>query len=160
MARGMSAQQHLSLAFAGRRVHKHYTAVVQGLMAEPPWATDAADALQGWGLIDLPIAADWPRRPLRIIDQALGKPSQTRWRSLRYNADTNTTKVELIPITGRSHQLRVHMQALGHPILGDALYAPAQVQAKAERLLLHACELRFLHPAGHERMAFENSPGF
>jgi tRNA pseudouridine32 synthase/23S rRNA pseudouridine746 synthase len=149
MARGPVMQAALAKLFETRAIYKRYIAVVDGQMSASP----------AWQLIDLPIAIDWLRRPLHMV-QANGKPSQTRWRSLRYNANTNTTQVELIPITGRSHQLRVHMQALGHPILGDALYAPAQVQAKAERLLLHACELRFLHPAGHQRMAFENTPRF
>jgi tRNA pseudouridine32 synthase/23S rRNA pseudouridine746 synthase len=116
-------------------------------------------ASKDWQLIDLPIALDWPNRPLRIV-QADGKPSQTRWRTLRYDTFTNTSRVELEPITGRSHQLRVHLKALGHPILGDALYAPADVEAKATRLLLHACALRFSHPASGEAMVFENTPAF
>jgi tRNA pseudouridine32 synthase/23S rRNA pseudouridine746 synthase len=147
MARGPVMQAALAKLFETRAIYKRYIAVVDGQMPASP----------EWQVIDLPIAVDWPRRPLRMV-QADGKPSQTRWRALQ--CDPNTTRVELEPITGRSHQLRVHMQALGHPILGDALYAPAQVQAKAERLLLHACELRFLHPAGHQRMVFENTPRF
>jgi len=147
MARGSVMQAALAKLFETRAIYKRYIAVVDGQMPASP----------DWQVIDLPIAVDWPRRPLRMV-QADGKPSQTRWRALQYNP--NTTRVELEPITGRSHQLRVHMQALGHPILGDALYATAQVQAKAERLLLHACELRFLHPAGHQRMVFENTPRF
>jgi tRNA pseudouridine32 synthase/23S rRNA pseudouridine746 synthase len=98
-----------------------------------------------WQTIDLPIAVDWPRRPLRVIN-ADGKASQTRWRCVAHDAQGHSSRVELEPLTGRSHQLRVHMQALGHPILGDALYAPAQVQAMAPRLLLHACALSLAHP--------------
>jgi tRNA pseudouridine32 synthase / 23S rRNA pseudouridine746 synthase len=149
MARGPVMQAALSKLFETRAVHKRYIAVVNGHMAANP----------DWQLIDLPIALDWPNRPLRII-HADGKPSQTRWRALHYDADTNTTRVELEPITGRSHQLRVHLKALGHPILGDALYAPADVVAKAGRLLLHACELRFVHPAGGEKMVFNSVPPF
>ena len=149
MGRGAVMQTALSKLFANRAIHKRYVAVVDGLM----------DAKEEWQLIDLPIALDWPNRPLRII-HADGKPSHTRWRALHCNADANTTRVELEPITGRSHQLRVHLKALGHPILGDALYAPAGVQPKATRLLLHAFELRFLHPANNAPMVFENAPQF
>jgi tRNA pseudouridine32 synthase / 23S rRNA pseudouridine746 synthase len=149
MARGAAMQTALSKLFENRAIHKRYVAVVDGRM----------DIHEDWQLIDLPIALDWPNRPLRII-HADGKPSQTRWRALHYNADANTSRVELEPMTGRSHQLRVHLKALGHPMLGDALYAPADVKAKATRLLLHACALRFLHPASLKEMVFENTPSF
>ena len=153
MARSPALQRSLSQLFERREVHKRYTAVVDGQL-------QPAASLDGWSLIDLPIAVDWPRRPLRIIDAALGKPSQTRWRALEFDAAAHSTRVELDPLTGRSHQLRVHLQALGHPILGDALYAPEAVQAKAPRLLLHACALGFVHPATGERLAFDSPPGF
>lgn len=149
MALEPAMQMALSKLFETRKVHKRYVAVVHGPM---PASVD-------WQLIDLPIALDWPNRPLRII-RADGKPSQTRWRALHYDAAANTTRVELEPITGRSHQLRVHLKALGHPILGDALYAPADVTAKAIRLLLHACELRFVHPLSGEDMVFKIAPSF
>ncbi len=151
LARGLAVQRRLSRAFAAREVHKRYVAVVAGRLETPA---------EEWGTIDLPIAVDWPRRPLRIVDRVQGKPSVTRWRVLGFDATNQTTRVELEPITGRSHQLRVHLQALGHPILGDALYAPPAVQALAERLLLHACALSFRHPLTGEAMAFENAPGF
>src|SRR5690606_29034525 len=106
-----------------------------------------------WGLIDLPIAVDWPRRPLRIIG-AHGKPSQTRWRVLTADEGGQWARLELAPVTGRSHQLRVHLQAMGYPILGDALYAAEAVQAKAPRLLLHASVLRFVHPVSAEPVQF------
>ena len=153
MARSPALQRSLSQLFERREVHKRYTAVVEGQL-KPATSPD------GWGLIDLPIAVDWPRRPLRIIDAALGKSSQTRWRALEFDAAAHRTRVELEPLTGRSHQLRVHLQALGHPILGDALYAPEAVQAKAPRLLLHACALGFVHPATGERLAFDSLPDF
>ena len=155
MARHIDVQRALSQAFENREVHKRYEAVVQGCMNG-----HSDSAIDGWQLIDLPIAVDWPRRPLRIIDAAHGKPSQTRWRALAVEAATNSTRVALEPITGRSHQLRVHLQALGHPILGDALYADAAVQARANRLLLHACGLRLPHPVTGEPMQFDSAPPF
>jgi tRNA pseudouridine32 synthase/23S rRNA pseudouridine746 synthase len=148
MARGAAMQAALSKLFETRAIGKRYVAVVNGRMAGDDWQ-----------MIDLPIALDWPNRPLRMV-QADGKPSQTRWRALQYDAGANATRVELEPITGRSHQLRVHLKAVGHPILGDALYAPADVQAKAPRLQLHASQLRFLHPADGAQMTFENAPAF
>ena len=160
MARGLSAQQQLSLAFAGRRVHKHYTAVVQGLMAEPACTRYASDAQSGWGLIDLPIAADWPRRPLRIIDQAMGKPSQTRWRIESRDSVAGTTRLLLEPLTGRTHQLRVHLQAIGHPIVGDALYGLDEQPAQHGRMLLHASALSFAHPVTGESLHFTSTATF
>jgi len=153
MARSLAIQRALSQSFEKREIHKTYLAVVDGCLAPAP-------SPDGWGLIDLPIAADWPRRPLRIIDVALGKPSQTRWRVLAFDAATHSTRVALEPVTGRSHQLRVHLQALGCPILGDRLYAPEAAQAKASRLLLHASRLQLTHPASGNKLAFESAPGF
>lgn len=140
LARSRAVQRTLSIAFAAREVHKRYEAVVQGLLAMPPQAEG------GWATINLPIALDWPSRPLRVIDHLLGKPSTTRWQVVAYDPVTDATRLLLEPVTGRSHQLRVHLQALGHPILGDALYAPAEIQAAAPRLLLHAQQLRLTHP--------------
>lgn len=149
MARGPAMQTALSKLFESRAIHKQYLAIADGHMA----------ASINWQLIDLPIALDWPNRPLRVI-RADGQPSQTRWRSLHYNAAEDATRVELEPITGRSHQLRVHLKALGHPLLGDTLYAPANIQAKAKRLLLHAWALQFVHPVTHQQMMFKNAPEF
>ena len=153
MARGIGMQRALSRLFEHREIHKRYLAVVDGRLTPAPTP-------DGWGLIDLPIVVDWPRRPLRIIDSVLGKPSQTRWRALAFDEATHSTRVELEPLTGRSHQLRVHLQALGHPILGDALYAPEAAQAKAPRLLLHACALGFVHPVSGETLRFESAADF
>lgn len=136
MARGVAMQRLVNAAFADRSVAKRYTAVVAGALPVP-------DGI--WGQIDLPIAVDWPNRPLRKIDLEHGKPSCTRWQVL--DMGDGTTRLELEPVTGRSHQLRVHLAAIGHPILGDALYAPACVQTMASRLLLHACSLALRHPA-------------
>ena len=151
MARHIDAQRRLSHAFAERQVHKRYQAVVWGLLAAQEGA---------WNEINLPIAADWERRPLRVIDPAHGKPSLTRWRLLGHHPATDTSRIELEPVTGRTHQLRVHMAAVGHPILGDALYAPAEVQAMAPRLLLHASHLAFAHPSTGEPLALEWAADF
>lgn len=151
MARGPVAQRALSKALAAHEVSKRYVAIVSGRL-------DAAQ--DSWGTIDLPIIVDWPRRPLRIVDHIHGKPSLTRWRVLGYDAADSSTRVELEPITGRSHQLRVHLRELGHPILGDTLYAPPDVQAQAGRLLLHACVLNFDHPLTGEALTFESLAPF
>jgi tRNA pseudouridine32 synthase/23S rRNA pseudouridine746 synthase len=151
MARGAAAQRELSKAFAARAVNKRYVAVVAGRLDAP---------LEGWGVIDLPIIVDWPNRPLRIVDHQRGKPSLTRWRVLEHDENPVTTRVELEPVTGRSHQLRVHLRELGHPILGDALYAPVSILALSGRLLLHACLLSFAHPVTGEALAFESPAPF
>ena len=151
MARGAQAQRVLNAAFAAREVSKRYLAVVDGELKAP--ATD-------WGVIDLPIAPDWPRRPLRIIDHERGQASVTRWRVLVYNRSDSTSRLELEPVTGRSHQLRVHLQALGHPILGDALYAGPRIQAMTTRLLLHASSMELQHPVSGKSMRFVSPPGF
>lgn len=126
-ARGLDAQRDLSADFAGRRIDKLYIAVV-------------ADHLEGEGLIDLPVGADWPNRPRQQVNFEHGKPSQTRWRVLGHEGDH--TRVALEPLTGRTHQLRVHFAAIGHAMLGDTLYAAPDIAAASPRLLLHASELR------------------
>ena len=126
-ARGLEAQRQIGADFAGRRVGKIYVAVVAG-------------HLEGEGLIDLPVGADWPNRPRQQVDLSRGKPSQTHWRVLGHDGDT--TRIRLEPLTGRTHQLRVHLAHLGHAILGDALYAAPATAAASSRLLLHASELR------------------
>jgi tRNA pseudouridine32 synthase/23S rRNA pseudouridine746 synthase len=148
MARGLDAQRTLSRAFETRQVHKRYTAVVAGAFANPQPGN-------GWNTIDLPITVDWPNRPRSIVSAELGKPSVTRWR-LAEPSDGDTTRLELEPVTGRTHQLRVHLQAIGHPILGDALYATPEQQALAPRLLLHAHHLSLPHPLHGATMAFHS----
>jgi len=142
-ARGADMQRLLSLMFQEREVEKRYVAVVAGKLALET------------GEVNLPIAADWPNRPLRVIDAELGKPSLTRYRLL--GVDAGNTRVELEPVTGRTHQLRVHMKAIGHPILGDALYGDA---ASAPRLMLHATTLKLLHPATRAHLHFVDAPPF
>jgi tRNA pseudouridine32 synthase/23S rRNA pseudouridine746 synthase len=145
MARGPEAQRQLSVAFAQRRTAKRYEAVVWGHLVTDNLTTDA----HGWHLIDHALRVDWLNRPRSIVCPTQGKPSQTLWRVLPHPPTSlpNTTRLALKPVTGRSHQLRVHLQHLGHPILGDMLYAPAVAQAAAPRLLLHACALGLPHPA-------------
>lgn len=137
-ARGAAVQRRLSIDFAARRVEKHYVARVHGRPA------------QDSGRIELPLAADWPRRPLQKVDLQFGKASITDWRLLDFDAAQGIARLALQPLTGRSHQLRVHLAAIGHPILGDALYAPPELQGG--RLMLHADALAFEHPVGGHRL--------
>jgi len=130
-ARGKHVQRLLSQMFHDREIHKLYLAWVHGKMAPEV------------GEVNLAIAADWINRPLRKIDTVSGKPSLTRFRVLNYDAASNSSELELEPITGRTHQLRLHMSAISHPILGDNLYGDA---CSAPRLLLHASQLQISHP--------------
>lgn len=139
-ARGADMQRRLSRDFAARRIEKHYVALVDGRL------------LAAAGRIELPLAADWLRRPLQKVDTDTGKAALTEWLVLGFDALLQATRLALQPHTGRTHQLRVHLQSIGHPILGDALYAPPSVLARAERLLLHACELRMAHPLNGEAL--------
>lgn len=145
-ARGIEAQRRLGHAFATRQVGKTYVAVVSGELPNDS------------GEIDLPLAADWPNRPRQKVDLESGKASLTRWRVLSRVA--GRTRLALEPLTGRSHQLRVHLAAIGHPILGDTLYAPAAATAAAPRLLLHASALAFAHPADARPLRFESPVPF
>ncbi len=145
MARSAPVQRAMSEAFANRLVTKRYQAVVQGEMMAP------ADS---WRVIDLPIGVDWPNRPLRCIDPLGGKASITRVQLIQFDAPRAISHVLLEPLTGRTHQLRLHLQAVGHPILGDALYANANLVALSPRLMLHAVELGFVHPVSGLGMQF------
>ncbi|ANH66781.1 RluA family pseudouridine synthase [Mitsuaria sp. 7] len=147
-ARGATMQRAFSEAFAARLVDKRYEAVVAGLVEQ--------DAFE----IDLPLIVDWPNRPRQMIDHERGKPSLTRVRVLRRDVAAGTTRVELEPVTGRSHQLRVHLLAAGHPILGDALYAPPEVLAQAPRLLLHARDLSLPAVLDAPALSLHSPPGF
>ncbi|MCW5653475.1 RluA family pseudouridine synthase [Hydrogenophaga sp.] len=150
MALGPHHQRTLSSAFETRRVHKRYTAVVAGTLTNP-----TPD--NGWNTIDLPLTIDWPNRPRSIVSHTLGKPSLTRWRLDAAPAPiAQATRLELEPVTGRTHQLRVHLQAIGHPIAGDALYADAAQQALAGRLLLHAHWLQLPHPLDGRTIEFHS----
>lgn len=138
--RGTDAQRVLSVAFAERRVFKRYEAVVHG-------APDADE-----GDVALPLTVDWPNRPRQIVDLTRGKAALTRWRVVARG--TMRSHLMLEPVTGRSHQLRVHMQVLGHPIVGDTLYGPDP--ADADRLLLHAAVLHLPHPKRPEVLRFNS----
>lgn len=151
MARGLAVQRKLNDAFAECLIHKRYEAIVNGVIE----ATDGA-----WQRIDLPILLDWPNRPRRIIDAQQGKPSCTRWQLLATDPLHNTSRVALEPVTGRSHQLRVHLQAIGHAILGDMLYASPQVAELSGRLLLHACMLELTHPVHQQTIQFVSPAPF
>ena len=148
MALGAEMQRRLQRLFEERAVQKQYQAVVNG-RPEP-----AA------GRINLPLITDWPNRPKQRVDHVRGKPSVTRYRLLHYLPDTDSSRLELRPETGRSHQLRVHMLALGHVILGDNLYADPALCAKTTRLLLHATALAFTHPETGRRLQLESDSPF
>ncbi len=148
LARGKLMHRRLSIQFQERQVDKRYVAVVAGKLT--PTA----------GEVNLPLIVDWPNRPLHKVDHDIGKPSLTLYRVVAYDADEDSSRVELTPETGRTHQLRVHMQALGHPILGDSLYADPASRAKADRLLLHAEYLAFQHPESGKRLEFNCPAGF
>ena len=146
-ARGIQMQRALSLGFEKRRMHKRYEAIVAGV-------PEAAA-----GEVDMAMRLDWPNRPRQVTDVFAGKPALTRWRALGAEPrdDGPATRMALEPVTGRSHQLRVHMAFIGHAILGDDLYAPLPL--RAPRLLLHAAELAFVHPLhGGERRFVSPAP--
>jgi tRNA pseudouridine32 synthase/23S rRNA pseudouridine746 synthase len=154
MGRGIEAQRALSAAFEQRRVHKRYVAVVAGELVNPL-------PHNGWNTIDLPLILDWLARPRSIVHHGLGKPSVTHWRlAPEAPPGPGMTRLELEPITGRSHQLRVHLQAIGFPIVGDPLYASPAQEAMASRLLLHAQALEIPHPVTGTIMRFESACPF
>ena len=158
-ARGADMHRRLSHLFRERKVKKYYIALVAGRVEATA------------GEVDLPLGSDWPNRPRQKVDFAIGKPSLTRYRvlstpqkSMRHfiHADERSftaSRVELEPITGRTHQLRVHMAAIGHPVLGDGLYGGAARNA-AERLLLHARAISFLHPFSDALLTLSCEPPF
>ena len=156
MARSAELHRKLSIAFANREVEKRYIAVVDGKVIENLPDNPA----ETWQLIDKPIATDWINRPMQKIDAIDGKSSQTRYKVMSYDESTQTTRLELAPVTGRTHQLRVHLQSIGHSILGDHLYASDEVQAKSERLLLHASELHLAHPVSGKSLTFQCASPF
>ena len=142
VARDAATHRALSMQFERRETAKSYVALAAG---HPP-----KDA----GEIDLPIRKDLVNTPLQVVDFVHGRPSVTRWRVTERLDTPSRTRFALEPVTGRSHQLRVHLVAIGHPILGDDLYAPPEVRAMAPRLCLHAERLEFTHPASGARVAF------
>ncbi|MCU4677431.1 bifunctional tRNA pseudouridine(32) synthase/23S rRNA pseudouridine(746) synthase RluA [Catenovulum sp. 2E275] len=135
-----AAHSNLARQFQERQTSKHYIARVYG------------HPIAEQGLIELPLICDWPNRPKQMVEHNVGKKSATFWQVI--GKDTESSRILLHPITGRSHQLRVHMLALGHPILGDRLYAHPQALALAPRLQLHAERLQFSHPISGENLEF------
>ena len=149
MGRGVEAQRELSIQFQERKVRKRYQALVDG-----HWTAAAA------GDIDLPIGVDASKHPKQKVDHATGRPSLTRYRLLDSGAATAVARIELEPVTGRSHQLRVHMEAMGHPILGDDFYGTPASCAKAKRLMLHACRIELVHPETGAPLRVDCPPPF
>jgi tRNA pseudouridine32 synthase/23S rRNA pseudouridine746 synthase len=147
LARSAAIHSQLSRQFRERQVEKRYVAVLAGQLADEA------------GEVELPLICDWPNRPRQKVDFEIGKPSLTRFRVIARDPVADTTRVELEPVTGRSHQLRVHMAALGHPILGDDLYGGAAC-GRADRLLLHAMDLGLFHPSTVAFMQFHAAPPF
>ncbi len=137
------AHRHLSLQFQNRNVAKEYVALVFGITEENS------------GEIDLPLICDWPNRPKQKVDHEIGKPSQTKWHVIERYKDN--TLLSLTPITGRSHQLRVHMNEIGHSILGDRFYASEKVAKMSKRLCLHSKKLTIMHPVQKKMMTFEQN---
>ncbi len=154
MALTKAAQSHISRQFQQRSTAKYYYARLEGI----PTATN--------GSVDLPLRCDWPNRPRQMIDFIEGKPALTHWQIIAQQQASNennqqaSATVLLKPVTGRSHQLRLHMLALGTPILGDELYASAKGVAGAKHLQLHAAMLEIEHPLSAEKMMFKAIPPF
>jgi len=146
MALNAYAQRSLSRQFEERRVEKSYVAVVQGCPASPQ------------GEIDWPMRKDFDRPPRHMIDPVQGRSARTLWRMLE--RQTDRARLEVCPVTGRSHQIRLHLAALGHPILGDNLYASPEALAMAPRLLLHATRLALSHPVTGQRLSWLLPPPF
>ncbi len=149
MGRGPKSQRALSILFQDRKVRKCYQALVDG-----QWTSNPE------GEINLPIMADWPNRPRQKIDPVLGRPSLTRYRVIGLDASKDASRIELFPVTGRSHQLRVHMESAGHPILGDDLYGTEKSRGKAGRLMLHASYIEFTHPDSGALISVVSPPPF
>ena len=141
-ARDADTHRELSRQFQEREVEKSYCAIVGGVVLEDK------------GFIDIPIRKDMDHPPMQCVDHEKGKPSQTVWRVLEREA--NQTRIMLHPLTGRSHQLRIHLREIGHPILGDDLYATPLYRGSAPRLLLHATNLIVTHPITQEKLSFDS----
>ncbi|MCR9215435.1 MAG: pseudouridine synthase [Proteobacteria bacterium] len=141
LALSSKTQQEMSRLFRERQIEKRYEAWVAGEVSDEK------------GEIDLPLIKDWPNRPRQKVDMALGKPSLTHWQ--RVEIRNGASRLALFPKTGRSHQLRVHLQAIGHPILGDGLYAPPELASAVPRLQLHAERLAFTHPITKAEIAID-----
>lgn len=142
MAMNAKAHRHLGLQFERRKTSKQYIARVWG------------DVKGEGGTIDLPLSCDWPNRPKQMVDKENGRSALTHWEVI--GREGSATRLALAPITGRSHQLRVHMLSLGHPIIGDSFYATGRALAAANRLQLHAESLTLHHPADGRLINFSD----
>ncbi|MCL6268636.1 pseudouridine synthase [Sansalvadorimonas sp. 2012CJ34-2] len=148
IARGAESHRNLSQQFENRSVEKEYQAWVHGILKP------------GEGIIELPLRCDWPNRPKQMVDFEQGKPAITRYQVSVRDSGQNKTRVKLFPVTGRSHQLRVHTAELGHPILGCNFYAHEDARTAARRLQLHACYLKLRHPKTGEELIGRSTPPF
>lgn len=146
-AKHRDAEVAVSKMFQARTVSKQYIALVQGYVSES-------------GGIDVPLITDWENRPRQMVHFELGKPSQTLYEPVEYNVQEDISRVLLTPITGRSHQLRVHMMHIGHPITGDKLYHPEPQNSPLKRMALHASYLSFLHPMRQQAIEIKAHPEF
>lgn len=143
-----SAMSHLARQFQERKIYKRYEAIVWGEVKEQI------------GEVDLPIIVDWENRPLQCINFETGRNALTHYQKLGFDVQTQQTRLELKPITGRSHQLRLHCREMGHPIIGCDLYAHPAARAASPRLLLHAKEISFTHPHTNERLTIQSPVPF
>ena len=146
-AKHRDAEVAVSKMFQARTVDKHYIALVQG-------------QLDAEGSVEVPLITDWENRPRQIVHFELGKPAKTLYQALSYDIETDITRVLLTPITGRSHQLRVHMQYIGHPITGDKLYHPEPTRSPLKRMALHASFLAFQQPLSGQSVAIHGRVPF
>ena len=146
-AKHRDAEVAVSKMFQASTVDKHYIALVQG-------------QLDAEGSVEVPLITDWENRPRQIVHFELGKPAKTLYQALSYDIETDITRVLLTPITGRSHQLRVHMQYIGHPITGDKLYHPEPTRSPLKRMALHASFLAFQQPLSGQSVAIHGSVPF
>ena len=142
------AMSHIARQFQERKINKRYEAIVWG------------EVLAQHGSIELPIKADWENRPKQMIHFDEGKKALTHFEKLSYCAENKQTRISLKPITGRSHQLRIHCREMGHPIIGCDMYAHKEALAASPRLLLHACEISFTHPVKNEILTIESPVPF
>lgn len=143
-----SAMSHIARQFQERKINKRYEAIVWGKVA------------QQYGSIDLPIKTDWDNRPKQMIHFENGKRALTDYEVMEYMENTQQTRLNLKPITGRSHQLRIHCKEIGHPIIGCDMYAHEEALAASLRLMLHACDISFIHPATNKRLDFSSPVPF
>ena len=146
-AKHRDAEVAVSKMFQARQVQKQYMALVQGVV-------------EGSGEVNVPLITDWENRPRQMVHYELGKPALTLYQALEYDKERDLTRMQLTPITGRSHQLRVHMLHLGHPIYGDKIYHPHAKQHPEQRMALHACQLSFIQPLSQVAVAIESHVPF